>query len=970
MAVLHTEFTKQVIEESKASETDKKIYAYIEKHGDIVYDTVISQEKEWQIFYQLSELRTGIISWYDFPPESRVLEIGAGFGALTGCLCRKCAHVSVTERSPYRARAIAARYSGRRQLDIYAGDVLDMEFDAPFDYIVLIGLLERIGGGKKGKEPYISYLKKLQRFLSPGGRILFAVENRFGLRYFCGAPEPHTNRAFDGLNGYRQGTGGYSFSRQELVDLVKEAGFGVHKFYYPLPDYKLPQLIYTDERLPEKNLKERLIPYYRRNDTLVIQEQELYDDIITNEVFPFFANSFLVECGGEAKETFQEAGRGEKGAGVIYAAVSTDRGEERGFATTIYGNGLVHKKPLYEKGRENARKLYENIQDLHVHGIPVVEHKVLQGDVLELPFVSLPTLSNYIKEIMGRDIEEFLGLLDRIYGYILQSSEEAAKGENALAARWLAETEEEKMPDFGPILKKAYMELIPLNCFYDDLTKEFLYFDQEFVRENYPAQYVLFRAIHYIYCFTPNAEEYYPQKELARKYGMEDTWQIYQQEEERFLEEVRNRKQYDWFYRLAWGDSKRIVENAKRLESQEEKIADYKIPHKMKLIWQAELAMLEEVDRICKKHKLTYFLLHGSLLGAVRHKGFIPWDDDLDIGMPREDYDRFLEVAKEELPRPLALCTPRSEPDIFWGGFARVRNEETTGMEAKDLGHEGNLGIWIDVLPLDVCTADEKKFEVKQKKLIHCQRMLYAKIYGREHKSFLDLPPWKWKCFGFLARFYSHDRLCQMLDERMRMYTKESSEDLAVFSGYGKFRRLHGKDFAGTALLDFAGQKFPAPIGYENYLFMLLGGDYMKYPPEEERKPKHRGVFDPEKPYRVYKDLLGNTFENIKGKKVILFGSGMMFEDYMKKYGARYRPAFLVDNDENKWGRRRMGIEICRPEEIAKVPENKRRLIICSFYYREIISQLNKMGIYDYKVYVQEPEWIVQTESQDKGLSL
>ena len=115
---------------------------------------------------------------------------------------------------------------------------------------------------------------------------------------------------------------------------------------------------------------------------------------------------------------------------------------------------------------------------------------------------------------------------------------------------------------------------------------------------------------------------------------------------------------------------------------------------------------------------------------------------------------------------------------------------------------------------------------------------------------------------------------------------------------------------------------------------------------------------------------MGNTFENIKGKKVILFGSGMMFEDYMKKYGARYRPAFLVDNDENKWGRRRMGIEICRPEEIAKVPENKRRLIICSFYYREIISQLNKMGIYDYKVYVQEPEWIVQTESQDKGLSL
>ena len=95
-----------------------------------------------------------------------------------------------------------------------------------------------------------------------------------------------------------------------------------------------------------------------------------------------------------------------------------------------------------------------------------------------------------------------------------------------------------------------------------------------------------------------------------------------------------------------------------------------------------------------------------------------------------------------------------------------------------------------------------------------------------------------------------------------------------------------------------------------------------------------------------------------------MFGAGMMFEDYMKKYGARYRPAFLVDNDENKWGRSRMGFEIRRPEAILKVPEGKRRLIICSYYYKEIISQLEKMGIHDYKVYVQEPEWIIRTENQ------
>lgn len=979
MAVLHTEFTEQSIDESKISPTDKAISAYIEKYRNIVYDAVIWEEKEWQIFYHLSQLRTGILSWYDFAPGASVLEIGAGFGALTGCLCGKCAHVTATERSLYRAKGIVTRYEGINNLDVYAGDVSQMEFPEKFDYIVLIGILERAGGGSLCVEPYGVYLKSFKRLLQPQGRILCAVENRFGLRYFCGAVEPHTNRAFDGLNRYWQGTGGCCFSKKEMEEIVAQAGFGWHKFYYPLPDYKLPQLIYTDQHLPEKNLKERLIPYYRRSDTLVMQEQELYDDIISNQVFPFFANSFLVECGrmwgsdegadivcgescakgaGTASESVEEVGF--ENVGIVYAAVSTDRGEERSFATAIYENGIVRKKPLYEKGRKNARKLYGNISDLKAHGIPVAEHRLLLGDVLELPYISWPTLSNYIKEIMGRDTERFLAIVDQLYRYILQSSETAQEGENALQVRCGQEGR-----DFGTILKKAYMELIPLNCFYNPETGAFLYFDQEFVRENYPANYILFRAIHYIYCFTPNAEQYYPKQKLLEKYHMEDTWQIYLEEEYRFLDEVRNRRRYQQFYQWTQVDPKRMKENGKRLESQEERVADYHISHKMKLIWKTELSMLDEVDKICKKHGLTYFLLHGSLLGAVRHQGFIPWDDDLDIGMLREDYDRFLEAARNELPAPLSLCTPQSEQTLFWGGFARIRNEKTTGIEARDLGHEGNLGIWIDILPLDVCTEDERKFARKQKKLNHCQYMLYAKVYGRDCKADLGLKSWQWRWYRLLAGVRSHDGLCRLLERRMAMYTGEISRDVAVFSGHGKFRRLYGNDFQDTVLLDFEGRKVPAPAGYENYLFMTLGGDYMKFPPEEERKPKHRGVFDPEKPYGAYTELLGNIFEDIRGKQIILFGAGMMFEDYMKKYGAKYRPAFLVDNDENKWGRSRMGLEIRKPEAMIKVPPEKRRLIICSFYYREIISQLEGMGISDYKIYVQEPEWIIHAESQD-----
>lgn len=106
-------------------------------------------------------------------------------------------------------------------------------------------------------------------------------------------------------------------------------------------------------------------------------------------------------------------------------------------------------------------------------------------------------------------------------------------------------------------------------------------------------------------------------------------------------------------------------------------------------------------------------------------------------------------------------------------------------------------------------------------------------------------------------------------------------------------------------------------------------------------------------------------FEDIKGKDIILWGSGLMFEDYMQKYGAKYRPAFLVDNDSNKWERHRMGIEICNPKKLLELPKDKYKLIICSYYYKEISKQLEEMGVHNYKVYVQNENWIIEAENKN-----
>ncbi len=953
---------------------DQIIFEYLDTRVKDYYDEEIADEPRFQVWYQLSSLRTGLLSWYPFREDAELLEIGAGFGALTGLLCDRCKNVTATERSAFRASALAKRWDSKKNLHVYAGEWSELSFGRKFDYIVLTGILERACGGSQNRHDYEEYLKKVSGLLKEDGILLVAVDNRLGLQYFCGAKESHGGKPFEGIAHYPNGTRGYSFTREELKGMIEKVGFTT-QFYYPLPDYKLPQLIYSDHCLPEQNLKERLIPYYLNHNSLVAVEQELYQDVVENGVFPFFANSFFVECSRHVEEPAQ----------VIYAAISTDRGRKRGYATTIWRDGTVRKSPLYPEGKENARKLYDSIEDLKQHQIPVVEHMLQADGSLELPFIPWPTLSNYIKEIIREDTEQFLSILDRIYDYILQASSQVSACENALSGR--KETKqvsgepgennkvqpdekvkfdqmstEQKTLDFGPILQKAYMELIPLNCFYNPDTKEFLYFDQEFVRENYPAKYVLFRAIHYIYCFTPNAEQYYPKQKLIEKYGMEDTWDIYMKEELRFLDEVRNHKKYQMFYQWAAVDRNRIQTNVKRLESEEETIADYKISDKMKKTWKVELAMLDEVSRICRKHNLTWFLVHGSLLGAVRHKGFIPWDDDLDIAMPRKDYDKFIRIAKKELTEPLSIHTPETEKDMFWGGFARVRNSQTTGIEERELTHKGNLGIWMDILPLDVCTMDERLFDKKEKRIRHCHRLLLAKIYGKDFACYGEMGKIQWNGYRLLSHLYSHNMLCRMLNRAMQLYTDRPSEDVAVFSGYFKHRRLNAGDFRTAVQLEFEHRKLPAPVGYGNYLFMSLGKDYLKYPPEEERKPKHTGIFDPEKPYQEYQKMLTGMFEDIKGKKIILFGAGMMMEDYMKKWGNRYHPDFLVDNDENKWNRQRFGIPIKSPKEILKIPEGKRRLIICSFYYKEIQRQLEEMEIRDYFVYVQHVEWVVKSE--------
>lgn len=544
MATLNTQYVFHAEDRKELSEEEKAISGYIIQNSEDEYDNLIFKDNRWKVFYHLTRMRKSLLNWYDFKEGAAILEIGGSFGALTGLYCDKCGQVVSVERFLHRAEQIYERHKSRDNLTVYAGRIEDVPLKEKFDYIAVIGTMEYIGGGKPERDLYSEYLKKLKGMLKPAGKILLAVENRYGLRYFCGAPEPHTGVPFSGINGYPHGSIGYSFSKRELTSIIEMAGFPYHKFYFPLPDYKLPQLIYSQDYIPQTSIRERVIPYYLNQTPLVAYENDVFEDIIENNVLDFLSNSFLVECSIE-----------QEFCDVMYAAVSTDRGPEEGFATTIHSNGVVRKTPLYPEGIKRLEAIHKNHMDLKSHQLNVIASEII-SNTLYMPYIKGDTLSDYMKKIIRKDQDQFIHLFDRLFECILKSSAHVSKDSNAMGCG-------DCTIDYGIILDKAFIDMIPINCFYCD--GNLIFFDQEFVRENYPAKYTLFRALKYTYYFISDAERYVPLEDMKARYGLTDLWDIFEREEYNFVSLNRKYDENRNFLMRAFVDRENMYENAKRL---------------------------------------------------------------------------------------------------------------------------------------------------------------------------------------------------------------------------------------------------------------------------------------------------------------------------------------------------------------------------------------------------------------------
>ena len=265
------------------------------------YDDVIVEKKSWPILYHFSHVRENIIDWLPMTGREKVLEIGAGPGAITGALTRKAASVTCVDLSRRRCLINAYRHRDCENLRILVGNFQDVEenLTETFDLITLIGVFEYAQFSIQSENPFVAYLARIRRHLAPGGRLVIAIENRLGLKYWAGATEDHTGVYFESLEGYPTTDYVRTFSKPELENVMREAGLTGFEFYYPYPDYKLPERIYSDEYLPKKGELNRNKQNLDRERIQVFQEERVYDSLLDSGLFPQFSNSFLVIARGE-----------------------------------------------------------------------------------------------------------------------------------------------------------------------------------------------------------------------------------------------------------------------------------------------------------------------------------------------------------------------------------------------------------------------------------------------------------------------------------------------------------------------------------------------------------------------------------------------------------------------------------------------------------------------------------------------
>lgn len=276
--------------------SEEELLEIVSNYKKEEYNDVIIHRNTWPILYHLSNIRGNIVEWLPIKKTDKVLEIGAGCGAITGTLAQKAGKVDCIELSQARSLVNATRNQEYDNLNILLGNFQNVEqrLEEEYDYITLIGVFEYAASYIQSEAPYEEFLNIIKKHLKPDGKIVIAIENKYGLKYWAGCKEDHVAQFFTGLEGYVGIDNVRTFSKPELQKIAQKTGLGTYTFYYPYPDYKLPLSIYSDDYLPKEGELTNNLRNFDNDRMMLFDESRVFDNLIRDGLFDLFSNSYLM----------------------------------------------------------------------------------------------------------------------------------------------------------------------------------------------------------------------------------------------------------------------------------------------------------------------------------------------------------------------------------------------------------------------------------------------------------------------------------------------------------------------------------------------------------------------------------------------------------------------------------------------------------------------------------------------------
>lgn len=379
------------------------------------YPEVIREKCSWEVLYHLCDLRENIVEWLPMDKSMKVLEVGSGCGAITGSLSRKAGSVTCVDLSRKRSLINAYRHKDSDNVTIHVGNFQDIEPDLPgdYDYVCLIGVFEYGQSYIGGSTPFHDFYKIIKKHVKPGGRIVIAIENKMGLKYWAGCREDHLGSFFSGLEDYPDGGAVRTFTKGGLEKILAECGEKEYHFYYPYPDYKFMTMVYSDRYLPKVGELSNNLRNFDRDRMLLFDEKKVFDMLIRENLFPLYSNSYMVVTGPEPEVVYSRFSNDR----ASHLCIRTDIGQE------ISGRRYVRKYPATIQAAEHIRSLAQNyrIFKARFEGSSLLVNRLEEKQTAEgCPYVELEFLENAVtlEELLDDCLQKndeagFIALFDR-----------------------------------------------------------------------------------------------------------------------------------------------------------------------------------------------------------------------------------------------------------------------------------------------------------------------------------------------------------------------------------------------------------------------------------------------------------------------------------------------------------------------------------------------------------------------------